>query len=390
MEIPSDEEVIETFLAASKFGPLTRRRLILSLVDQLLKSTASAHLQAEAVYQRSVVLRLKGDIAGSHRLLREFLNRPDTASRLKSSSVLGLLHISQATNYAYKFDFTLADKEAQKWIPLSNATDQHIDVVWNQIHSAGRILRGQGHFVTACQFFEHCLEMQPLRESKRYLALSQLVDTYIEVDYLQCRRADHYAREMLAKAENLVRPEIEQLRSRASRSKGFRRLLLSMPEIQIRRTRFDQAERLLKEVCDIYEKLADPDIVDRLGHVRAFIALARISSPSQSENRWTMALKLGRRYNPLEEEVFTVALIHLFICTARLQRGDMEGGKAAFDYAVEICRAKPPQFLIPGAGTYLFDDVQCLIESLAGWKLPRHESCRSFARSQVKIRHSLT
>lgn len=50
MEIPSDEEDIETLLAASKFGPLIKRRLILSLVDQLLNDTASAHLQAEAVY----------------------------------------------------------------------------------------------------------------------------------------------------------------------------------------------------------------------------------------------------------------------------------------------------------------------------------------------------
>jgi tetratricopeptide (TPR) repeat protein len=367
MKIPSDDEVIETLLAASKFGPLARRRLILSLVDQLLKSTASAHLQADAVYQRSVVLRLKGDIAGSNRLLQEFLNCSD-ASRLKSSSVLGLLHLSQATNYAYKFDFTSANNEAKRWVP-SNATEQQLDVVWNQIHSAGRIVRGQGHFVTACQFFERCLEIQPLRESKRYLALSHLVDTYIEVDYLQYRRTGHHAG-MLAKAENLVRPEIEHLRALAPRSKGYRRLLLSMSEIQIRRTRFDQAERLLMELCDIYGKLADPDIVDRLGHVRAIIALARISPPSESETRWIRALNLGRRYNPLEEEVFTVALIHLFICTARLKRGDIERGKAAFDYAVEICRAKPPQFLIPGAGTYLFDDVQCQIELLAGWKLP--------------------
>lgn len=58
------------------------------------------------------------------------------ASRLKSSSVLGLLHISQAANYASKFNFTSADKEAQKWIPLSNTTEQQVDVVWNQIDFA--------------------------------------------------------------------------------------------------------------------------------------------------------------------------------------------------------------------------------------------------------------
>lgn len=373
LEIPSNDEVIETLLAVSKFGPLARRRLILSLVDQLLKKTTSAHLQAEAVYQRSVVLRLKGDITGSNQLLQEFLDRSDMTTRLKSHSILGLLHLSQAANHAYNLDFSSANKEAKMWIPInSDATEKQLDVVWSQIHSAGRILRGQGHFDTAYLFFERCLQMEPLRESRRHLALSHLVDTYIEVDYLR-RRDIHspYAGELLDKAEKLIRPEIEYLRSHTQRSKGFRRLLLSLSEIEIRQGRFDKAERLLVELCGIYGKLADPDIVDRHGHLRAFISLARISPVSEAESCWSTALNLGRRYYPLEEEVFIVALMHLFICTARLLRGDMEGGKTAFDYAAEICRTKSPQFVMPGLGTYLFDDVRCQIESLVGWKLPQ-------------------
>lgn len=84
-------------------------------------------------------------------------------------------------------------------------------------------------------------------------------------------------------------------------------------------------------------------------------------------------MKPGRRYNPLDEGLFTVALIHLFICAACLERGDMGGGKAASDYAVEIRRVIPPQFLIHGAGTYLFNDVQ-MSDRVNGWKLPRHDS----------------
>ncbi|KAI9652869.1 MAG: hypothetical protein M1821_007787 [Bathelium mastoideum] len=375
LEIPSNDEVIETLLAASKFGPLARRRLILSLIDQLLEKTANIHLQAEAVYQRSVVLRLRGDITGSNKLLQEFLNRADIATRLQSHSILGLLHLSQATNHAYNFDFFLANKEAKMWMPTeSDGTEKQLDVIWNQIHSAGRILKGQGHFQTACLFFERCLQREPLRESQRHLALAHLADTYIEVDFLQ-RREIHSqsAGELLDRVEKLIRPEIENLRSRAPRSKGYRRLLLSLSEIEIRRSQFTAAEHLLMEVSGIYEKLIDPDIIDRLGHVRALIAFARISPLPEAETHWNNALSFGRRYNPLEEEVFTVAFIHLFICVVRLQRGNSEGAKAPFDYAVGICRTKPPQFLIPGAGTFLFDDVQCQIELLAGWKLPRHE-----------------
>jgi hypothetical protein len=372
--IPSDDEVIETLLAASKFGPLTRRRHILSVVDRLLSDSTSIDLWAETVYQRSVVLRLMGDITGSNRVLRGFLESADMCHRLHSNFNLGLLYLSKAMNHAYKFDFSLAEMEAKKWVP-TEATEKQTDIAWHQIHLAGRVSRGRGSFKAACDFFERCLQLEPPQESKRILATANLADTYIELDYMRCCEAgSHNTREYLDIAESIVRPEIEHIRSKLS-SKGLRRLLLSLSEIELRRGRFDRAECLLMELCNIYADLHDPDIVDRLGHVRAFIGLARISPLSEAENRWTNALNLGRMYNPLEEEVFTVALIHLFICKIRLQHEDSEGGKAAFEYAKEICRRKSRQFLIPGVGTYLFDDVRYQIELLAGWKLPGNDSC---------------
>ncbi|KAF2020325.1 hypothetical protein BU24DRAFT_387615 [Aaosphaeria arxii CBS 175.79] len=347
LEIPANDEVVETFLAVAKVGPLPRRRRILSVVDPLLKKTRKADLLAEGVHQRSVVLRLRGDIASSNELLKEFLDRADITAQLKSHSILGLLHLSQAANDTYNLDFSSASKRAKMWIPSNiDVTEKQLDVVWNQIHCAGRILRGQGQFETASVFFERCLHMEPLRKSKRHLAMSHLADTYVEVDYLRRQNSiSPYAGELLSKAQRLIKTEIEE-------------------------NRFDEAHRLLMELCDIYGELVDPDIIDRHGHLRAFISLARISSPPDAESSWTTALNLGRKYYPLEEEVFVVALMHLFICTARVVGGDMEGGKAAFDYAAEICHSKSPQFVMPGLGTYLFDDVQCQIQSLVGWELP--------------------
>lgn len=92
---------------------------------------------------------------------------------------------------------------------------------------------------------------------------------------------------------------------------------------------------------------------DRHDHLRAIISLARISSLPDAESNWTTALNLGRRYCPLEEEVFVVDLMPLFICTTRLLGGGMEGGKAAFDYAAEICHSNSTQFVMPGFGTCL-------------------------------------
>jgi tetratricopeptide (TPR) repeat protein len=372
LEIPADDEVIETLLAASKYGPLARQRRILLRVKPLLKVSVSDHLQAEAIHQQSVISRLEGDITNSNRLLQEFLDHSEMATRLESRHILGLLHLSRAANYAYLFDFVSADKELKMWSPPTNITEKILDVVWSQIHAAAGISRGQGHFEVARTFYESCLKQQPLSESKRYLALSHLADTYVEVDHLQ-QSTPQYTEDLLVKAETLIRPIVERLRLHAPRSKGFRRLLLSLSEIEIRRNRFDAAKHLLQEVSNIYATLVEPDIVDRLGHVRAFIALARIAPFSEAESCWMNALNLGRRYNPDEEEVFIVALIFLFLCFTRLRNGDQEGGKAAFDYAAGICRTKPPQYLIPGAGTYLFDYTQHQIVSIAGWRLPTHE-----------------
>jgi hypothetical protein len=51
LQIPPNEEVIETLLALTKIGPLPRRRRILSVVDPLPKVTANADLLAEGVCQ---------------------------------------------------------------------------------------------------------------------------------------------------------------------------------------------------------------------------------------------------------------------------------------------------------------------------------------------------
>jgi hypothetical protein len=135
--------------------------------------------------------------------------------------------------------------------------------------------------------------------------------------------------------------------------------------VEVRRCRFDKADSLLTKLRDIYSKLIEPNIVDRLGHVRALIALARISPLSEAKVRWNEALNLNRKYNPFEEKTFTYGLIYLFICSTRLKLKNLDGSKAAFNHAIEVFRKRRPQFLIPNVDTYLFDDVQCQIKSLA-------------------------
>ena len=375
LEIPHGNDVVKTLLAASRFEMLGKRQYLLSIAAKLIKDPGDIHLQAEIVHRQSVLLRLKGDIYGSKHQIQEFLNHSSRELGLRSHFILGLLHLSQAINHAYDFNFCQAHKEAQKWKPPSNHTQRHMDVVWDQVYFAGRTLKGQGYFNEAKQFFERCLAIERLYESKRILIKSSLADLYSELDYLQSKRSNSSNPEQrlapkipyLDKAEEMLVPEIELLKARGQYSKGFRRLLLAFIEVEVRRCRIDNAKVLITEILDIYSRLIEPDIVDRLGHVRALIAWARISPLSEAEERWSDVLNWNRKYNPHEEEVFTCALVYLFICSTRFQLGNIIGGRAALNHAREVINGKMPQFLIPGAGTYLFDSVQL---SIADWVLP--------------------
>jgi len=377
LQMPGGNDVVETFLVASKFGALTKRQHFLSMAAKSLRNPGNIHLQAKIIHQESVLLRLKGNICDSKRRIQEFLDHLNPGPDLRSHFVFGLLHLSQATNYAYNFDFCQAHEEVQKWKTLGFAQG-HMDVVWDQVYFAGRALRGQGCFNEAKQCFERCLATDGLCESKRILIKSNLADLYSELDYSQRKRSNPNDSEecvapeitLLDRAEEMVKPELERLEARGQCSKGFRRLLLSLIEVEIRRCQLKNAGILISEILGIYSRLTEPDIIDRLGHVRALIAWARISPLSEAEERWSAALWWNRKYNPLEEEVFTCGLVYLFICSIRFQLGNLDGSGAVFNRAMEVISRKKPQFLMPGVGTYLFDSVRLQIKRAAGWVLP--------------------
>jgi hypothetical protein len=206
------------------------------------RDTGNIPLQAELVHRKSVLLRLKGDICGSKRRIQEFLDRSSPELDLRSQFVLGLLHLSQATNIAYNFDFCQAHKEVQKWKSLPNHTQRHMDVVWDQVYFAGRTLKGQGYFNEAKQCFEYCLAVDGLHESKRILIKSNLADLCCELDDLQRKECNSNNPEQsvapeisfLDNVEEMIKPEIECLKARGQHSKVLRRLLLALIEVELR------------------------------------------------------------------------------------------------------------------------------------------------------------
>ncbi len=333
------------------------------MATSLSQNPTQGHLQAEITYRRSVLLRSEAHISESDLVIQEFLNRQSLDPK-QGSHLLGLLHISQANNHIYHFDFSRAREQLRKWHPSDNELSEgELRVLCDQICCNGRILRGEGRFDEAKVCFEGCLRTPGLPSSKRRLIVSQLADVYCELHYATGQIA------YLNTAREVVQPEIDSVRACCPHSKALRRLLLSLSEIEIRLGHHDNAEHLIDELLNIYNILPEPDINDKLGHVRTLIASARISLPSEAEQRWRLALLQNKVYNPFEEEVFTCGVIYLFICCIQLGFGDADKGREAFHHAAEVICRKRPQYLIPGVGTYLFDFVRQELRSRAGWIL---------------------
>lgn len=290
------------------------------------------------------MLRSQGRISDSERVITEFLDSEGLDLNQESHLFLGLLHLSQANNHTYRFDFCRAREETRKWSPSSdNLSDSELRLLSDQLCCNGRNLRGEGRFNEARRCFEGCLATRGLSRSKRVLIISHLSDIYCELDHMQrnvCQLKLQSAH--LKKGREVLQREIDRMRASANPSKGLRRLLLSLVEIEIREGRLERAECLTSELLGIYNRVAEPDVNDRVRHVRTLIARARISQLDEAEKHWHAALLQNRAYNPLEEEVFTCGVIYLFISFVRLQLGDIDGSRATFKNAGEVTRKKRP------------------------------------------------
>ena len=343
------------------------------MAARLQPDAAEPHVRAEIAHQWSVVHRSRGRISESERVITDFLSGQVWSLNQETYYYLGLLHLSQANNQVYRFDFRRAYEEICKWLPSSDTlSDCEFHLVCDKLYTTGRILRGEGRFDEARRCFEGCLTTAGLPTSKRFLIISYLSDVYCELDYIQRNNASQLTlhSSYLNKGKEAVQQEIDCARAVGKPSKSFRRLLLSLTEIEIRQERFDGAECIISELLGIYSKIAEPDVDDRVGHVRTLIARARLSQSSEAEWHWNAALLQNRAYNPDEEEVFTCGVIYLFISCVRFQQDNVDGSRGTFKKAIEVIRRKRPQFLMPGIGTYLFDAVRSGLQSRVGFILP--------------------
>lgn len=168
---------------------------------------------------------------------------------------LAALHLSQATNHVYNFDFSRAHIEAKKGTPGLRLLHWQEKLLWDQMFCVGRITRGEGLFQEARRCFEACMNNTETSEAKRLLVKSAVADIYCELAHAEEELS------YLAQAGAVLEPEVERLRqSSRHQTKGFWRLLLSLTEVRIRQDRRNEAGVLATELLTIYQSIKYPEL----------------------------------------------------------------------------------------------------------------------------------
>ena len=223
------------------------------------------------------------------------------------------LCLSQATNFIYSFKFRQAHNELRNWMPTAELSNKQEHLLQDHVLCVDHLIRGSGYFQEAKTCFKVYLKTPGLNVSRRLPIKSALADLFCELDHREAEKQTCFLSRVVA----LVSPEIEQLRLLQERwRKGFRWLLHCLIEAKIRQGYDGDAALLVQELLGLYSDLREPDTVDRLGHVSAQIAFARLSpSLNDAAERWLDVLAWDRYYNPLERDVFTFGVVYLFLCS---------------------------------------------------------------------------
>lgn len=114
---------METLLSASKLEDISRREDLLVTATRLQLDPPDIRLRTKVVYQMSVMLRSQGRILESERVITEFLDNEYLALNHEPPLSLGILHLSQAKNQTYRFNFHRAREETSKWRPPDDLPD---------------------------------------------------------------------------------------------------------------------------------------------------------------------------------------------------------------------------------------------------------------------------
>ena len=368
-------EALETLFVASKVGNLQSRRNALTMATHFLKDESPSEPHAEMAHQQSNLSRLAANFVQSERFIHDFCCRcgyqsdeciprfyrqlqPERVSK-RLNALYGRLQGSHLENLVQCEKYNDAIEEVDDWRTSKYPSLMECRVLPSRAVTIAKIYRSQGMFADARSGLENCLTTLFPQDTNRCQVLCSLADVYCDL-----RLPD--------KAHNLLIPEVEKERKKASKTKSFRRLLVTLIDTNIQKCHYDDAIGIIAELGDTFNHLSNLDVSDQLLHVRSLVASARIchcqSQFREALRRWEVALSHVQKYKSFEGEGFTYAIIHLSISLAHLESGDIETARKAHERAEMICSRGMRDFWIPTLAAW-GQLMGMKIRSLTGWEI---------------------
>ena len=366
-------EALETLIVASKVGNLQSRRNALTMATHFLADESPSELHAEMAHQQSNLSRLAANFVQSERFIHDFCCRcgvysdkciprfyrqlqPERMSK-RLNALYGRLQGSHLENLVQCDKYSDAIEEVDDWRTSKPSSLMECRVLPSRAVTIAKIYRSQGMFADARSRLESCLRTLFPQDANRCQVLCSLADVYCDL-----RLPD--------KAHKLLVPEVEKERKKASKTKSFRRLLVTLIDTDIQKCRYDDAISIIAELGDTFDHLSNLDVSDQLLHVRTLVASARIchcqSQFHEALQRWEIALSYVQKYKSFEGEGVTYAIIHLSISLAHLESGDIEAARKACKHAEMIYSRGMRDFWIPTLAAW-GQLMGLKIRSLTGW-----------------------
>ncbi|EFE44249.1 LipA and NB-ARC domain protein [Trichophyton verrucosum HKI 0517] len=348
-------------LSASKYSSASWRRESLSKVSDLLHDSEEYYLQAWVAHRRSKILRLEGDMAGSNAALEQHVNNFKAHSSRVSSNPrlnahIGRITSSYAENLILGNECIHAQEVLESWKPLDSRSPSSMEVIVlrGRNIALGRILKNQGNFKGALQYFEemflditdwHCNES----EGWHMALFANLSDLYCELGYPE-------------RAEAVLKKQLEIVYTRGWETiSGGIRIQLALAESFIRRGSFQKAEGCLLKLVSLCKPAEKMTVSARTNNFLVWTGLARVSHLqrhwSNAIDRWNHALELVESAGWADS--FNHGLILYSIAQIQFRTGKFDESKKTLCRAKTSLAADDRKYWIVGLGSYWYNYVVC-------------------------------
>ena len=361
LEYPCDDRTSTLLLSMEQSDDTDGDTTIVDAATRAVRKVTSIPDRAALVQRLSVLYRHKGHILKSQRIITDFLNHDVVESELGAENYVQRLQLSAARNKIYQFDYDGAYQMISTWsLPKDGTSDLDLRLRSERLLTTARILRGCGQFHEALECFEGYLKSAVSTEEQRSRAIAHLSDCCCEIEYANRTELSRPLSRLpfLDHARHRLEAAMYSLNAGETPSFAHRHLWLSLIEIDIQQGRLRQAEGPIDALLDVYAERPNLGLDDKVSHIRTIIAKARVSRTGESEEWWKTALAQNAAYNPDEEEVFTCGIIHLALAAAQALNDSSANVRSRLERAIGVLQTKLPRFLIPGLGTYIFEDIK--------------------------------